>query len=885
MLSDLMIRLRALFRRREMENELDDELRFHFDRQVEKLLQSGLALPEARRRARLIFGGAEQIKEGCRDSRGVHLLETLGKDVGYALRALRKSPGFTLVAILTLAFGMGINTTIFSFFYTLVLRPLPVKDPGSIVNAYRTVKNESRYGVFSYSEYIYYRDHAGSFSGLAASAGARMTLSGKDGAGETVHAALVSGNYYSLLGEAAALGRTFRPEEDRTPGSHPVAVLSYDFWQRRFGGNPGLLGGTITLNSIPYTVVGIAQKGFGGVLPDSPDLWVPSMMQGNALPGNDFLTNRNARWLGMVGRLKPGTRRDQAQAEINVLARRFSRAENGEREKVSILLTPGSFLTPAELGDVLPVAILLIGAVSLILLIACANIANLLLARGAARQKEIGIRQALGASRSRVVRQLLTENLLLALAGGAAGLLLSIWGAAILARMIHPPGERGIHLNPNFDLGILGYTTLLSLLTGIACGLLPALRASKQSVVSTLKEESRAFGQRVSRSTLRGALVMSQVASSLILLAGAGLLVRAMQRAQTVKLGFEAKDVLVVSADLQLHGYDARRSAAFERQVTERLGALPGVKSVGLAELVPLGTSFADTTFAVEGHEPPPGAPQSYVGFNTISPGYFETLGIPIVRGRDFTPQDIAEDRHVAIINESLARRFWPGKDPIGKRFKGKTWEVVGVAKDARGTHLWSAEEPCLYYPHLLAAQSPPVMNFLVRTRGNPAALMRLLPATVRSMDRGLLVSVQRLEDNVSRWLWPSQMGALLSGALGLLAILLTTIGLYGVIAYAVTQRTDEIGIRVALGARGRDVLTLVLGQGMRLVGFGVAIGLPLSITGARLLAKFLYGLSPADGVTFAAVGLALGVIALLACYFPARRALRVDPMTALRSR
>lgn len=883
MLSDLMIRLRALLRRSAVESELDEELRFHFDRQVEKFLQSGLPLAEARRRARLIFGGSEQIKEKCRDARGVHFLETLGKDVRYALRALRKSPGFTLVAILTLAFGIGINTTIVSFFYALVLRPLPVQDPGSIVNAYRTVQNESRYGVFSYPEYIYYRDHTRAFSGLAAFAGARMTLGAKNGVGETVHAMLVSGNYYSLLGESAALGRTFRPEEDRIPGSHPVAVLSYDFWQRRFGGDPNLPGETVTLNLIPYTVVGIAHKGFGGMLPDSPDLWLPAMMQGNALPGSDFLTNRNEGWLRVVGRLKSGIRRDQAQAEMTVLARRFARGKDDE-QKVSITLTPGSFLTPGELGDVLPVAILLIGAVSLILLIACANIANLLLARGAARQKEIGMRQALGASRWRVVRQLLTENLLLALAGGVAGLLLSIWGAAILARTIHPPGERGIQLNLTLDPGLLGYATLLSLLTGIACGLAPALRASKLSLVTTLKEESSVFGHRVTRSMLRSALVVSQVAASLTLLASAGLLVRAMQKAQTVNLGFEMRNVLVVSADLQLHGYDARRSAAFERQLMQRLESLPGVKRVGLAELVPLGTSFSETSFSPEGHEPPPGAPKSYVGFNTISPGYFETLGIPIVRGRGFTPRDIAQGQHVAIVNESLARRVWPHEDPIGKKFKGGKWEVIGVAKDARAVYLWSAEEPCLYYPLLPETRSPGDMKFLVRTAGNPTALMRALPETVRSIDRGLLVSVQRLEDNLAQRLWASQMGALLSGALGLLALLLTSMGLYGVMAYAVTQRTDEIGIRVALGAQRRDVLTLVLGQGMGLVGLGVAIGLPLSAAGARLLAKFLYGLSPVDAVTFAAVPLFLGVIALLACYLPARRALRVDPMTALRS-
>ena len=883
-LREVARRLRMFVHRRQFDADLEEEMQLHLELRQQEHLESGMTADSARAAARRRFGNLTTLREKSHMAWGWEWFENLVQDVRYAVRMLRKSPGFTLVAILTLAFGIGINTAIFSFFDALVLRPLPVKDPGRIVNAYRTVQNESRYGTFSYLEYVYYRDQTSAFSGLAASGGARMTLSGKDGAGETVHALLVSGNYFSLLGEDAALGRTFRPEEDQTPGSHPVVVLSYEFWRRRFGGNPNLPGKTITLNLIPYTVVGITHKGFGGMLPDSPDLWVPAKMQGNALPGDDFLTNRNAAWLRVVGRLKSGIRRDQAQAELTVLARQFARGKDDERQKVSITLTPGSFLTPGELGEVLPVAILLIGAVSLILLIACANIANLLLARGAARQKEIGIRQALGASRGRVVRQLLTENLLLALAGGAAGVLFSIWPTALLVPMIHPPGERSFQLNLNLDVEVLGYTTLLSLLTGIACGLLPALRASKHSIVTTLKGESSALGHRVSRSMLRSALVVSQVAASLLLLVAAGLLVRAMQKAQTVNLGFDLKNVLVVSADLHLHGYDARRSAAFERQLMERLESLPGVKSVGLAELVPLGSSFSATNFAPEGHEILPGVPKSYVSFNTISPGYFQTLGVPIVRGRDFTPHDIAQDQHVAVINESLARRFWPGEDPIGKKFQGGKWEVIGVAKDARGVYLWSAEEPCLYYPHLPETESPQDMKFLVRTEGTPAALMRVLPETVRSIDRGMPVSVQRLEDNLAQWLWPSQMGALLSGALGLLALSLTSIGLYGVMAYAVTQRTHEIGIRVALGARRTDVLTLVLSQGMRLAGLGVAIGLPLSVAGARLLAKFLYGLSSMDGFTFAAVVLLLGVIALLACYIPTRRALRVDPMTALRN-
>jgi macrolide transport system ATP-binding/permease protein len=867
--------------RRRREAELEDEIQSHLQMAARDRMERGESPADAERSTRKEFGGVSLVKEVTRDMWGWTWVERLVSDVRYGARTLRRTPGFTLAAILTLALGIGINTTIFSLFYGLVLRPLPVKDPGSVVNAYRHVEHESRDGVFSYPEFVYYREHNQAFLGLAAFGGARMTLTGQDGAGETVHATVVSGNYFTLLGKDAAVGRTFLPEEDQTPGSHPVAVLSYEFWQRRFAGDASLIGKKLALNSVAYTVVGVAPKGFGGIVPDSPELWVPMMMQSNAMPGEDLLTNRNASRLRVLGRLKPGISGKQAEAELTVLAKQF--ADVKEREKVSVALTAGSFLTPGELRDVLPVAILLIGAVSVVLLIACANIANLLLARGAVRQKEIGIRQAPGASRWRVTRQLLTENLLLALTGGAAGLLASIWAASLLVPMIHPPGERGFHMDASPDAGVLAYTIGVSLLTGLLFGVLPALRASKQSVTSTLKEESSAFGQRVSRSRLRSALVVSQVAASLFLLTGAGLLVRAMQKAQGVKLGFEAKNVLVVTTNLGRQGYDAARAAVFERQLTERLETLPGVKSVGLAELEPLGSSFSDTNFAPEGHEPLPGAPESTVNFNKTSPGYFEALGIPIVRGRGFTPEDIAQGRHVALINESLARRYWPSEDAVGKKFRRGEWEVIGVAKDARSVHLWTADEPCLFYPASADTGSPRDMKFFVRTDGNPAALVGALPETARSIDRAVQISVKRLDENVAQRIWPSQIGALLSGTLGLLALLLASLGIYGVMAYAVAQRTREIGVRMALGARKTDVLRMVLVQGMRLVSVGVAVGLLLSAAGSRLLAKFLYGLSPVDALTFAGVAVLLAAIAALACYLPARRAMRVDPIVALR--
>ncbi len=813
------------------------------------------------------------------------------QDLRYGVRQLWQSPGFTLTVVLTLALGIGVNTAIFSLFNALVLRPIPARDPASIVNVYRTVENQERFGVFSYPEYRSEREHNSVFSGLAAFTGAQVTLtsggekSAANDAGETLQAQLVSGNYFSVLGVGAAPGRTFIAEEDQTPNSHPVVVLSHDLWQRRFQSDPNIVGSTLTLNSDSYTVVGIAPQGFSGTVPDPVDVWVPMMMQGKIRPGANLLEDRNDMSLQLVGRLKPGIRREQAQAEMTVLAEQFAKSDGEKNHKVSVTVTEGEFLNPQELSDVLPVAVLLMAAVGLVLLIACANVANLLLARGASRQREIGIRLSLGASRGRVVRQLLMESMLLALAGGAGGMILALWIAELLLGSVHPPGIHRLGLDVKLDFRVLGYTLVLSIVSGLLCGLLPAMRSSKQDLAAAVKEEWRAFGQRISKSRLRGVLVVSQVAVSLILLVGAGLLVRALQKAQTLAPGFEMNNIVVVTADLQQRGYDAARAREFQRELTERLAALPGVKSTGLARTAPLGSSFAVTRIAVEGREEASASRSPLINFNTVSPGYFETLKIPIVRGRNFSSQDIAQEAKVAVISESLARRYWPGEDPIGKRFNGggnsAYREVIGVAGDLRNVYLWSGDEPYLYLPLSLAESAD--MQFFVRTEGNAGPVMSAASEFARTIDSGLRVSTHRLDENLALWIWPSQMGALLSAALGVFALLLASAGIYAVMAYAVTQRTREIGIRMALGSQNKDLLTLLLREGMRLVMIGIAIGLLASIALSRLLAKFLYGLSAVDGLAFAGVSVLLVSVALLACWIPARRAMRVDPMVALR--
>jgi putative ABC transport system permease protein len=806
-------------------------------------------------------------------------------DIRYSLRTLLKAPGFTLASIATLALGIGINTSIFTVFNALALRPLPAKNPGSLVRVYESFEDGSRYGPSSYPDYVDFRDQNNVFSGLVAYTGAALRVgegSDPNTPIETFQGALVSGNFFSVLGVDAVVGRTFIPEEDKTPGSHPVTVLSYGLWQRRFGSDPGVVGRTLNLNFHPYTVVGVAPKWFTGLEPMATDLWVPMMMEAEAAPGRNFLYNRNSHRLKLVGRLKPGVTLKQAEAQISTLADRLDQTYNqpvAKTRKASATISPGSFLDPNDSASVIPVALLLMAAVGLVLLIACANLANLLLARAASRQREIGIRLSLGATRGRLIRQLLTESTLLSLGGGITGLLLTFWITDLLIRFVHPPGEPPLAINVSPDLNVFVYALVISLLAGVALGLLPSMQSTRMTLTSALKDEGTPFGQGVSRSRLRSLLVGGQVAVSLVLLIGAGLLVRALHNAQTTDPGFAMKDVLVLSPDLRLHGYNSARAAQFDEELLDKLRSLPGVKSVGMAWVIPLGSSISDTNVEIEGHETPPGERSPFANVNFVSGKYFDALGIPMVRGRAFTEWEMAKNAPVALVNESFARRFWPGLDPIGKRFNHGI-EIVGVVKDTRSVHLWSSSEPIVYRPVEPDFQLD--MKFFIRTDGGSNDLAAMLPGIVGRIDGSVQTNVKTLEDNLQAWLWPSRMGAMLSAALGVLAILLASVGIYGVTAYAVSQRTHEIGIRLALGAEQRDVLYLVLRQGMRPVIAGIATGLAISLAATNLLAKFLYGLSAVDVVTFALVSVVLTAVAALANYLPARRAAKVDPMVAL---
>jgi len=815
---------------------------------------------------------------------------------------LQRNPGFTVAVVAALALGIGVNTSNFTLFNAVALRPLPVKDPQSVVNVYQRIANEPvGYRSFSYPEYEALRDHNKVFSGLIAYSwmpfelGVGLANESAAAGIEEVHGLLVSDNYFSDLGGDALMGRTFVPEEGQSFGSHSVVVLSHSFWRRHFNSDPGLVGKVITLNGIRFTVLGIARRGFIGTEPLVPDIWVPLAMQAQLTPSDDRLHDRGSFWLEVVGRLTPDEPLQQAQAGMDLLVNQIAGTYLGTSKKVSITLAPGSFLArPDVRAQASSLAFLAAAAVGMILLIACANVANLLLARAVGRQKEVGIRLSLGASRGRLVQQLLTESILIAVLGGVMGLLLASWLPSLVLKLVQTRYEQALVLDFNPDIRILAYTLLLSLATGVIFGLAPSLQTSKPNLLSALKGDSATFGRHLSRSRLHGVLVVAQVALCLVLLIGAGLLVRGLQRAMEVNAGFDTSHVLAVSLDLGMHGYDDTRAAEFHRKFIERLQALPGVKSVSVTSLAPLGGISRGAPIAIEGREVSASGPPLEVDYWVVSPNYFETLGVPIVHGRAFRIQDTQGGQPVAIVNEAMARQFWPGEMSVGKRFRPgpesvPLVEIVGVVRNTRGARLWEADKPYMYLPLLQTTEGPPVqtgqlgMKLLVRTESNPDSVAPMLPRIVRGLDPNVQASITVLADALKGWIWFSRVGALLSGGLGFLALLLATVGIYGVTSYSVAQRTHEIGIRMALGAKQSNVLWLVLGQGMTLVALGIGLGTLASVGVSHVLSGFLYGLSPLDPFTFAAVGALFTAVAVVAIYAPARRAMKVDPMVALK--
>jgi len=811
------------------------------------------------------------------------LMETLLQDVRFGFRQLMKQRGCAVLAIISMALGIGANTSIFSLVDTALLRPLAVKKPSQLVELYGTMHNGADWSLQSYLNYKDYRDRNTTFSGLFVY---RVTVSSLtvNNSSQRVWGYLVSGNYFDVLGVKPMLGRAFLPEEDQTPDSHPVAVISYDCWQHRFGGDPQIVGKSVEFNGRPFTIIGVAPKGFIGTeVAYDPEMFIPVMMAKTIEPGSTWLDKRGSNNLFTVGRLKPGVSFAEARAELETLTAQLAKDYPDNVGRGIRLGKPGLFI-PDIANSVFAFAGLLAAVGALVILLACVNLANLLLARATGRRREIAVRLAVGSSRQRLVRQLVTESLLISLSGGAAGVFLA---AAINAavRNIRLPSDVTLLFDLRMDWRVLTFAFLLSMVTGILFSLIPALQSSKPQLVPALKDESSMGGFR--RSHLRNFLVVAQVSLSLVLLISAGLIVRSLQAAQKMRPGFNPENAVAISFDVSLQGYNEERGRVFQKQVLERARALPQVENAALTDYLPLGLNYNDSTIYIEDTE--------FKGASTLpiaipiesSPGYFDVMGIPL-RGRDFRDDENKKESRFAIVNETFAKKFLQGQDPMGRRFnwhgpKDPFFEIVGIVPDGKYNSLGEDPKAAVYTP--LYQDYSGTVTLVARTRGDPKQVLAALRGVVQELDSSISVyAAKTLKEHMGTSLFPARMAAIALGSFGVLALILAAVGIYGVMSHVVAGRTREIGLRMALGAQLSDVQKLILKQGMFLAAIGSLCGFAISLGGARMMKSLLYGVSTADPVTFTFVAVLLGGIAFLACWIPARRASRVEPMIALRA-
>ena len=883
-------RLLMLFRRRQFDTELEEEMNLHRQLREQEEIDRGLSAEEAHYAAQRRFGNDLLLRDESRDMWGWNWLENLVQDVPYGLRMLAKNPGFTAVAVLSLGLGIGANTTIFSFVSALLFQPPSVAAPDRLLEVWNQNQKGSgleHYVPLAYPDYVYYRDHNQVFSGLAAFDGdPRLTSWSRAGQGERAQCGLVSGNFFDVLGIKAAIGRTFLPEED-IHGANPAIILSHRFWQQRLGADPGVLGKTFNINGMNFTAVGVAPAGFHGVLVGiQPDFWAPVAMTSAITHDLNLLTNRESYWLFGIGRLKEGISQSQAHADLRVISRHLQQAFPESNKEMEAITFPVNLVPSPFRGYVAAFTGLLMAVVGLVLLIACANAANLLLAQATSRQREMATRAALGAGRGRLIRQMLVESTLVAFLGGCVAFLLASWCAPALLAL--KPPSLPIKVDVPLDWRVLAFTLGVSLATGIIFGVAPASRSAKTDVASALKDESSIGGYRKSR--LRSALVVAQVAVCSVLLISAGLCVRSLLNARSIDPGFDTRHVLMAELDPGSLGYSEAKGRAFYQQLLERAEALPGVTSASLAGYLPLTTVQLMTGAGPEGQlVPPEGLPG--IDANEVGPRYFQTMGIALLRGREFNEQDRPGSPPVAIINEAAAERFWPGQDPIGRRLllqagngaeSRQAVEVVGLVRTGKYRTLSEEPRPFLYRPILQNYHSR--FTMVVRAAGDPHSLLPVVRREIQALDPTVVpFDLATMKEYMAFPLFPARTTGVLLAAFGFLALVLSVAGLYGVMAYAVSQRKHEIGVRMALGAAQADVMKLVIGQGMALTLIGIGIGLVGGFAATRALASLLYGIASTDFPTFATVSLVLAGVALLACYLPARRATNVDPMVALR--
>ena len=812
------------------------------------------------------------------------LEDEMFQDVRFGFRQAIRKPGLIIAAVFCLAFGIGANILVFGLINAVVLRPAPGVAAPEELAVIMNRTGEDGYDLTSYPDYLDYRNHNQSFTDLLAYRAMHVSLS-IDGSTERIQGAVASENYFSVLGVGTANGRSFLVEEDQTPGAYPVAVISHGLWQRRFGGDPAITGRTVKLNGHSFTITGVAQAGFTGTETGEVfDIWFPTAMQAEVIPQSvDRLRSRDHRWLLMIGRLKSGVSIEQAQQEVDVIAAQIRQAYPKDHAGItSILVSPHVGLGPIDYPTVSRFLNTVLAVAAVVLLIACANVANLLLVRANGRRKEIAIRLALGATRPRIVRQFLTESMLLTAAATSLGLLIPVLASHWLLALFPPLTPEALNFNPDFR--VIGFAVTLSLATALVFGLLPAIQASKSDVVPELKE---AVTRGARRWRLSSIFVTAQIAITVTLLICAGLLVRTLQRFYAVDPGFETESVLALSLDLKSQGYTEAGGQQLYRRLIERTGALPAVESVALASVMPLGWGSPSQAVFIEGQQQPSPDRPLMTDHNIVTPGWFQTMGIPLITGRDFSNYDAADAPGVVIINEAMAHRYWPDRQPIGLRFEigekqRRTVEIIGIARNSKHRTLEEEPRPLMYLPLLQQYESRMILH--VRSAVDPLSLVGAVRLELQRLDSSVpLFEIKTLAQRLSESIWPTRTMSKLLVIFGLLALLLALVGLYGVLSYAVTQRTREIGIRIALGARPAQVLKLIIGQGMILVSIGICLGLFSAFAVTRILQSFLYGVSATDPLTFIAITVVLGLGALLSCYLPARQATQVDPMTTIR--
>ena len=899
-------RVAGMFRKERRDAELAEELAAHLEMLAEQNMERGMTTEEARRAARIALGGGEQIKEAVREQRGLPFVESLVADVRFGLRTLGKNPGFTCVAILTLALGIGANTAIFTLIDAVMLRMLPVSNPQELVSlniadvpSYpRSIDGNSN-TAFPFPAFREMRDRNQVFSSLFAFKDMGRLSVEVNGNAEIVHGQMVTANFFSGLGVRPELGRDFTAADD-TAGSQAVAIISYGYWQRRFGGQQTALGKQIVVNGVPAIVCGVAPRAFFGLQAgNSVDIYLDVAMQPRidarlADPGKSAFTDANLWWIEVMGRLKPGVTAQQALANLDVIYRPAALAGVPKEAQGKALVPPALEVLDAEHGLAglrnqfsKPLAILMI-VVGIVLLIACVNVANLLLVRASARQKEIAVRLSLGASRRRLIRQLLMESILLASFGGLVGLLFAYWGCNVLVAVMQHGSDR-LLLSVHPDLTVFAFTAAACVLTGVLFGLAPAFRATRVDLAPALKQSAATSGTSRDKMRITRSLVVSQVALSLVLLFAAGLFVRTLVNLETTDIGFSRENLLLFGIAPREAGYSGERFAELCRDIQSRVAVLPGVKSATSSLHLLLSGSRRSNSITVPGHNDKTGDHPS-VDVLPVAVDFMQTMGIPLLAGRDLSVGDDENAPKVALINETMARKYWPGQSPLGEHFKLSKldMEVVGVVADAKYTSLRREVTATVYHPYVQDIDSMPQMHFEVRTAGDATALIPSVRAVVASIDNRLpLFDVRTQTQQIDELLFQERLFAKLVGFFAALALGLVCVGLYGVTSYAVARRTSEIGIRVALGAQQSTILAMVLRETLSLVSIGVVLGVAASLLTAKIasheIAGLLYGLKIDDVTSIVLAGAAIALIAALAGFVPARRAMRVDPMVALR--